>query len=259
MRPILMIHGVGCDGGSFDRLKGLLESEGRTCRAPTLFPDKRTVEAPPSDISFLVLKDYVEAMAQAAQALEGETGAAPVLLGHSMGGLIVQKLAEAGIGAAGVLVTPASPTDARVFDARVLFTFGNILAANDPTRGYKVWRTGFDWGVLNCVEPSRRAAIYAQARHDSGRVYRDLGQPDQDPNRTAVIDGAKVKVPMLTIAAGQDRATPEASVARVGAKYAHVNGSSYLTYPAAGHWIIDEPTTPKMAADILDWLSARGL
>jgi pimeloyl-ACP methyl ester carboxylesterase len=259
MRPILMIHGVGCDGASFDRLRGLLEVEGRVCTAPTLFPELRTVDTPPPDISFLVLKDYVEAMAAAARSLEAERGVAPVLLGHSMGGLIVQKLAEAGIGAAGVLVTPAAPPDARVFDPRVLFTFGNIVAANDPTRGYKVWRTGFDWGVLNCVEPSRRAGIHAKARHDSGRVYRDLGQPDQDPNRTAYVDAARVQAPMLSIAAGMDRATPAASVVKVAARYAHVNGSSLISYPEAGHWIIDEPTTPKMAADILDWLGARGL
>lgn len=259
MRPILMIHGVGCDGGSFDRLRGLLEADGRTCAAPTLFPELRTVEAPPPDISFLVLKDYVDAMAAAARELEAAHGSAPVLLGHSMGGLIVQKLAEAGIGAAGVLVTPAAPPDARVFDPRVLFTFANIVAANDPTRGYKVWRTGFDWGVLNCVEPSRRAAIHAQARYDSGRVYRDIGQPDQDPNRTAFVDAARVQAPMLTIAAGMDRATPAASVVKVAARYQHVNGSSLLTYPEAGHWIIDEPTTPRMAGEILDWLSARGL
>jgi pimeloyl-ACP methyl ester carboxylesterase len=253
---LLMIHGVGCGGDAWDVMRPGFEAAGWTCAAPTLFADKRTIEAPPADLSFLTLGDYVTAMADQARQIAEETGEKPAIIGHSMGGLIAQKLCAMGLARAGVFLTPAQPSDCRVLDLRVLFTFWNIVAANDPTRGYKVWRTGFDWGVLNAVPPARRAAIYAKARHDSGRVYRDLGEPDKDPAKVAEIDARAIAVPTLTIAAGLDRATVPAAVRKTAAKYAAVGGD-FLEYPNAAHWIVDEPGTEGVVADIVRWLSIK--
>jgi alpha-beta hydrolase superfamily lysophospholipase len=201
----------------------------------------------------LTLHDYVEAMAQEAQAFAAETGRPAALLGHSMGGLIVQKLAARGLGAAGVLLTPAQPTDCQVFALSPLFTFWNIVKAGDVNRSYKVWRKGFDWGVLNQVPKERRDAIYAQALHDSGLVYRDLGRPADDPHRTAFIDAKDIKIPLLTVCAGRDRTTVPAAVRKVAVKYRECGGQ-LLEYPRHGHWILDEPGVEHVVGDIAAWL-----
>nr|WP_271069060.1 alpha/beta fold hydrolase [Caulobacter sp. NIBR1757] len=257
---ILMIHGIGCTGQAWDRLAPAFRALGWRVETPTLFPDKRTVGKPPADLPSLRLKDYVEAMEAEARRLEAETGQPPVLIGHSMGGLIAQKLAERGLGRAAVLITPASPADARSGSALAqAITFGNILFSGKPeTKPHKIWPTGFKWGVLNRVPAARHAEIYATAVHDSGGVYNDLAYPDKDEHGMAIIDESKVTVPVLTIGAAKDRATPIADVRRVGAKYGRVGGD-YLEYPNNAHWIIDEPGTDQVIADIAAWLTSKGL
>jgi alpha-beta hydrolase superfamily lysophospholipase len=255
-RTLLMIHGVGCDGDAWSVMKPLFEAAGWNCVAPTLFPELRTREAPPAAISSLGLGDYVDAMEKEARRIEAETGAMPAMIGHSMGGLIVQKLAERGIGSAAILLTPAQPVECRIPDLRVLFTFGNIVLKNDPTLGYKVWQTGFNWGVLNKVPAAKRDAIYAKARYDSGLVYAQMGDATKDPAKIGEIDETKITMPVLTIGAVHDRATTIAAVRKVAQKYARIGGD-YSEYADNAHWIVDEPGTDVVVSDIVEWLETK--
>ena len=105
--------------------------------------------------------------------------------------------------------------------AATLFTFLNVLLTPKPeTKPHKVWRTGFEWGVLNCVPRARHAAIYAEAVYDSGRVYDGLRMPETDPGRTGFIDANRITAPMLVIAGAQDRTIPLEAVKATAAKYA---------------------------------------
>ncbi len=257
---ILMIHGIGCTGQTFDRLASAFREKGWRVETPTLRPDKRTVSRPPADLPSLRLKDYVDDMEAAARQLEAETGQPPVLMGHSMGGLIVQKLAERGVGRAAILLTPASPADARSGSSLAqALTFANVLFAGKPeSKAHKIWPTGFRWGVLNRVPAARHAEIYDTAVYDSGGVYNDLANPEKDEHGIATIDESKITVPLLTIGGAKDRATPIADVRRVGAKYGRVGGD-YLEYPNNAHWILDEPGTDQVIADIATWLASKGL
>lgn len=257
---IVMVHGVGCTGDAFSRLAPAFREKGWRVETPTLRPDKRVAENPPADLPRLRLKDYVDDIAALADRLTAETGQAPVLFGHSMGGLIVQKLLERGVGRAGVLIAPASPADAR--GSRALaqaVTFANVLFSGDVTgKSHKIWRFGFSWGVLNRVPRARHDGIYAGAVHDSGGVYGDIAYPERDPDRTAFIDETRITVPVLTIGAARDRATPVTDVRLAAEKYSRIGGD-YLEYPDNAHWILDEPGTDQVIADIHAWLVSRDL
>jgi 8-oxo-dGTP pyrophosphatase MutT (NUDIX family)/esterase/lipase len=255
---ILMIHGVNCTGKAWERLAADFQGRGWTVRAPTLRADLRVKANPSPALAAVTLGDYLREAEGWARALEAETGAPPVLFGHSMGGLIVQKLMERGIGRAGVLITPASPSDARGPVAlSTAFTFLNVLLTpGNAEKALKPWRAGFDWGVLNVVPAARRPAIYAEAVYDSGKVYQGLSTPGGDPDQVGVIDESRIKAPVLTIGAGQDRTTPVLGVRAVAAKYAKAGGD-YREYPDNGHWIVDEPGTDQVAADIDAWLEAK--
>lgn len=253
-KNMLMIHGVGCGGEVWDVIRAPFEAAGWTCEAPTLFPQFRTVDTPPSSLADLTLDDYVEAMGEKAREMAAESGEKPVVIGHSMGGLIAQKLTEAGLVKAGVFLTPAQPEGCTVTDLRVLRTFWSILKVgrkNVPGGVFKVGPNGFSWGVLNCVPKARHDDIYAGALYDSGRVYEQLSEPGP-------IDEAKVDVPTLTIGAKKDRATVIKAVRKVGAKYATAAvAGDYLEYANNAHWIVDEPGTDKVSSDILEWLEAK--
>ena len=257
---ILMIHGVGGTSSAFDRLAPAFRAKGWRVESPTLFADLRTASNPPASLPSLRLHDYVEAMAREVERLTQETGTPPVLLGHSMGGLIVQKLAERGLGRAAILLTPASPVDARSGSSLAqAVTFANVLFSGAPeTKSHKIWRTGFSWGVLNRVPKARHPEIFAGTVYDSGGVYADIAYPDKDPHKVATIDESGIRIPVLTIGGGKDRATPIADVRRVAAKYASIGGD-YLEYPDNAHWIVDEPGTQHVIDDIARWLENKGL
>lgn len=259
MTTIVMVHGVGATGEAFSRLAPAFRDKGWRVETPTLRPDKRTVGTPPADLPKLRLKDYIADIEALARSIQAETGVAPVLMGHSMGGLIVQKLLERGVARGGVLLTPASPGDARSGASLAqAFTFANVLFSGKPDRAYKIWKSGFFWGVLNRVPQAKHAGIYATTVFDSGGVYEDLAYPDRDTEKTAYIDETKITVPMLIVGGGKDRATPIADVRTVAQKYKSI-GADFKEYPENAHWIVDEPGTDQVIADIDAWLTAKGL
>lgn len=250
-KGLLLIHGVGCGGEVWDRMRPDFEAAGYRVEAPTLFPDQRTLTNPPASLCDLRLTDYVEAMSHAAKALEAETGEKPAVMGHSMGGLIAQHLAARGDVSAAIFLTPASPKGATVFNLKVFRTFAVLLSIGRkklPSTPVKVGPKGFSWGVLNAVDPSRHAEIYAGARFDSGKVYEDLSDP-------APVDESAVAIPTLTIAATKDRATIAKAVRKVAEKYARAPiPGDFIEYSHNAHWIVDEPGTDKVTADIVAWL-----
>lgn len=259
-KTILMIHGVGSSADAFVKLAPAFRERGWRVETPTLRPELRRHENPPPELAKVSLGDYVDDVIRIAKRLTAEDGTPPLVLGHSMGGLLAQKLAEAGVVRGAVLVTPASPPDA--VGARSLaqaFTFANILFTGKPqARSHRIWKPGFTWGVMNRVPKSRHADLWKGNLYDSGRVYADLAYPHEDPNRTAFVDETRVKVPMLVIGGALDRTTPIDGVRKVAAKYAKV-GADYREYATNAHWIVDEPGTDAVIADIFAWIAARGV
>jgi len=253
-KTLLMIHGVGCGGEVWDRMKRDFAMAGWTCEAPTLFPELRTQDNPPASLADLTLSDYIDAGTTTANEIAVRDGEKPVVIGHSMGGMIAQKLAEQGAVRGAVFLTPAQPKGCTVTDLRVLRTFWSILKVgqkNVPGGMFKVGPKGFRWGVLNAVDAARHDEIYERALFDSGRVYDDLANPGP-------IDEARITVPTLTIGAKKDRATVIKAVRKVGAKYAKAGvPGDYFEYSNHAHWIVDEPGTEQVTADILEWMDSK--
>ena len=257
-KTILMIHGFGAAGDSWKPVAASFAAAGYAVETPTIHAALRTVGPPPPGLAGKTLSDYVAEMSALAQSLAQRDGAAPIVFGHSMGGLIAQKLAEAGLASGLVLFAPASPADARGKPKlSPVFTFLNIAATAKPeTKAVKIWKTGFKWGVLNQTPADRHDAIFATTVHDSGRALSDLAYPDRDPNRTVHVDAAKVTVPVLVLAGARDRTTPIDDVRLVARKYA---GAEFREYPNNAHWLIDEPGSAEILAEVKTWLEAKGL
>lgn len=255
---VLLIHGYGCAGDVWGPVAARLKAEGYRVVAPTIRSAVRTVEGPRAGLAGLTLADYVAEMSALAQTLAKETGKKPLVVGHSMGGLIAQKIAEAGHAAALVLFAPASPADARGKPKlSPVFTFLNLALQSKPeTRAGKMWKAGFKYGVANAVPATRHDDLYATMVYDSGQVLADLAWPAKDPHKTAHVDAAKVTVPVLVLAGALDRTTPTSDTRLVGKKYANAD---YNEYPNNAHYLIDEPNTMKILDDVIAWLTGKKL
>ncbi len=257
-RTILMIHGYGMTGDGWSPAAEAFRKAGYAVETPTIRPKLRVPASPSAELGGLSLADYVAELSALAAVTAARDGIKPIVFGHSMGGLIAQKLAESGLTSGIVLFAPASPADARGKPKlSPLITFLNaVLSQGGPPKPVKMWKTGFKFGVVNAVPAARHDALYATAVYDSGRVLQDLAYPDRDPSRTAHVDAAKVTVPVLVLAGARDRTTPVEDVRLVGRKYA---GADYREYPDHAHWLIDEPGSAALYDAAKAWLSEKGL
>jgi len=257
-KTILMIHGFGAAGDSWKPVAASFAAAGYAVETPTIQASLRTVGPPPAGLAGKTLADYVAEMSDLAQAIAKRDGAKPIVFGHSMGGLIAQKLAEAGLASGLVLFAPASPADARgAPKLSPMFTFLNIALTGRPeTKAVKIWKTGFKWGVLNQIPADRHDAIFATTVHDSGRALSDLAYPDRDPNKTVHVDASKLTLPILILAGARDRTTPIEDLRLVAKKYA---GATFREYPDNAHWLVDEPGSAEILAEVKTWLETEGL
>lgn len=248
--PVLMLHGMCCTGDVWSRFRTFFEARGARVYTPTLRPDVRVsiLGRPNKALREIGFADYVRELEQEVAKIEGETGMRPVVIGHSMGGLLAQALAERNRVAAAVFISPTAPAGVR--DA-VLSTFWAGVALGTKL-GIAPWaikstRGIADRAVFNVLPHAERGAAHDAFVYESGRVFNDLGNWP--------IDEKQIRVPVLTVAATLDRLVPAKLVRMTGKKYAAIGGE-FREYAEHGHWLYAEPGWEKPAAEIYDWLSA---
>lgn len=101
-----MIHGMWGGPWHWANYRDVFESAGYRCVAVTLpYHDADPHDIPDPELGTASLLDYVEAIEREI----GHVDEKPILMGHSMGGLLAQMLAARGRAKALVLLAPAAP------------------------------------------------------------------------------------------------------------------------------------------------------
>jgi alpha-beta hydrolase superfamily lysophospholipase len=246
----MMVHGMCCTGDVWSNFRSFFEARGARVFTPTLRPDARVtiMGKPKAELRALGFADYVRQLEGEAAAIADETGTRPVVIGHSMGGLLAQVLAERGCVDAAVFISPSAPADVR--DPVTKLFWSAISLSN--TLGIAPWairsnRRMVDRTVFNAVPEAERQAAYEAFVYESGRAFNDLGNWPVDERR--------IRVPVLTVAARLDRLVPAKLVRLTGKKYAAIGGD-FREYAEHGHWLYAEPGWERPAADIFSWLEA---
>ena len=104
---IFMIHGMMAGPWCWDNYKNYFERKGYGCIAPALkFHDVNANDIPDPQLGTTSLLDYAADLEEQIKEFEEP----PILMGHSMGGLLTQILASRGCAKAAILLTPAPPS-----------------------------------------------------------------------------------------------------------------------------------------------------
>ena len=102
---IVMIHGMWGTGSYWENFRDFFEGRGYRCVVPTLrFHDMDPNGLPDPRLGTTSLPDYAADL----EKLIRELNVVPILMGHSMGGLLAQILGSRGLAKALVLLTPAT-------------------------------------------------------------------------------------------------------------------------------------------------------
>ncbi len=127
----------------------------------------------------------------------------PLLVGHSVGGLIVQKLIELNLGKAGVALASVAPNRMLAFDWSF---FVNAFQITNPFVGDQIFEMtaeGFHQVFANTLSAAESEIAYEQyATHDSRNILRDCLM------ETGHIDLKVPHAPLLFISAEKDEIIP---------------------------------------------------
>lgn len=106
LRPVVFVHGLWLLPSSWDGWRNLFEENGYTTLAPGWPDDPRTRQEAYANPSVFAGKD-VQTVTDHYLAVISGLRQKPVVIGHSFGGLIVQKIADEGAAAATIAIDNA--------------------------------------------------------------------------------------------------------------------------------------------------------
>ena len=248
---IVMIHGMWGTGWYWENFKGFFEGKGYQCVVPTLrYHDMDPKGIPDPRLGTTSLLDYAADLEKLIRELEGT----PILMGHSMGGLLAQILSSRGLAKALVLLTPASPHGIIALKPSVIKSFWSGLT----TWGFwrKPLRQTFAeaaYSMLNLMPFESQKSIYDKFVFESGRAASEIGFWLFDSKKAARVDESKVTCPVLIVAGEKDRIVPVSVTRKIAEKYKKV--STYKEFPDHSHWVVGEPGWQQIAEYIEEWLS----
>jgi len=245
-----MIHGMWGGSWCWDNYKNYFEKSGYNCVATTLrHHDVNPMANPDSMLGTTSLLDYVNDLEQEILQLDTK----PIVMGHSMGGLLAQILGSRDLAQALVLLTPAPPSGILSIRPTVIKSFWSIFTewnfweiANHQTFDEAVY------SLLHLVPTDQQKTIFDKFVYESGRATSEIGFSFLDPHKTSYVDAAKVKCPVLAVAGSEDRITPAVVVEKIAKKYEPF--STYKSFENHAHWVIAEPGWQEIADYVSDWL-----
>jgi pimeloyl-ACP methyl ester carboxylesterase len=194
---------------------------------------------PVQDLGRVSILDYVEDVHDCLRTL-GEA----VVVGHSMGGLVAQKVAEGGRVRAAVFATSAAPKGIHVLTWPVLWRMPRYAPAILRSRPFTIGPDDAAALLGNRMTPGLQAWAYPQLVAESGRAAREMALGG------VAVDPAGIRCPTLVVGAQHDRLTPASVERQIAARY----GSEYLEAPGHAHMLMLEEGWQVPFREVLAWL-----
>ena len=236
--PVLFVHGYFATATVFTEWLPFFASRGIPAYAVNL--RGRAGSKTGIDLGRATIDDFADDASAVARFL-----GSPTVVGHSMGGLIAQRLAELGDVRAAVLVSPAPPRGITVMSPRLAIKQLKYLPAILRSRPVNPSREDLRDIVLNRVPPELQDAMLDEMVPDSGRAGREMsiaGVP---------VDRARVRCPILVVAASDDHFIPRAIAERIARRY----GAPIRILQGHGHMSVVEPGWTTVAELVERWIS----
>jgi pimeloyl-ACP methyl ester carboxylesterase len=243
----MMIHGAFCGGWAFEKFARAFADEG----FPTIVPTLRHHDggAPDQVLGRTSLTDYAADLAAAIAAL----GQPPILVGHSMGGLLAQMLAARCAVRAIVLLSPSAPWGVPPATMFEFASAGAMLLTGDFWTK-PIWPS-YEIAAANTLDrlpDDERQAVFARFVPESGLATFEIMHWAFDVRRASAVDAEAVRCPVLCLSGSEDRVNPPATVRAIARRYR--DRADYEDLPGHSHWMIGEPGWDAAAARVLSWI-----
>lgn len=236
-----MVHGAFCGGWAFENFRTPFEAAGHRVLTPDL-PGRDGKRGP----SGLSMRDYAEAVAEVCRACE----IPPILIGHSLGGLVACLASSLAPISGLVLLAPSAPwgisgssmeEGASAFGLFALGPYWLQAVQPDATIAQQ-------FSLDRMPEAARKAAI-ARMTPESGRALFETLNWWLDPMMTTQVTAPSA--PVLVMGGGRDVIHPPATVRQTAQRL----GGTFQLFEAMSHWLPGEPGWEDVAQACLTWIS----
>ena len=250
-KTAVLIHGAFCGAWSMEKFADYFRSRGWICHTPNLrYHGQDPKLEPDPRLAEISIEEYTNDMAEFVNSLD----TAPVIFGHSMGGVIAQKLAAKGLAQAIVLLNSS--------------TVWGILPSTKHERavGTELMSAGQFWKTimrldfelvakyaLNTMDSADQHAVFDRLGPESGRVIFELFFWMFDEQRVTEVDFAKVRCPVLVVTGTEDRGVSPLTARQIAQRY-DSHATVYET-PGHGHYLHLEPGWEQVAEHCAAWIS----
>ena len=258
--PVVFIHGLWLHPASWQPWLDRFRDAGFAPVAPGWPGVPATVElarADPDSVAGYGIDDVAGHYA----GVVGRLLVPAVVIGHSLGGLIAQKLLGEDRVAAAVAIDPAPGQGVRPLPLSAPRAALPFL--RDPANAHRavsLTAEQFRYAVGNAVSREESDALYEKwAVPAPGRPLFEVARADFSPHSPAGVDtAAPVRGPLLLVTSGQDNAVPEAVTKATFRQY---YGSPAVTelaeFPDRGHSLTVDSGWRAIADECLAWLATQ--
>lgn len=260
--PVLFIHGLWLHATSWDPWVSRFQQAGYEPQAPGWPGDAPTIAESRQDPDAIGDHGIDDVVAHFATIIE-TLPSAPILIGHSFGGMIAQKLlgqdrarAAIAIDAAqikGVLPVPLSALRA---------TLPVFKSPANKHRAVSLTAEQFRFAFANAVPAEESDELFERWTIPApGRPLFEAASANFNPHSPAKVNtGNEHRGPLLLIGSGRDNTVPESITRSTLKQYRHSDAvTDIVTFDDRGHSLTIDSGWPEVADTCLRWLKEQGL
>jgi pimeloyl-ACP methyl ester carboxylesterase len=249
-KTIVFIHGLFVKPDSWDQWENYFEKRGYTCYTPANpyheVSKEELWDNTPKEFGDVTFEDLTHHLAEFIDTLPEK----PILIGHSLGGLAVQKLVEMGKAEAGICIDGAAPRG--VITTKWSYIKSNYPVIN-PFKGNSVFYPTKEWfyyAIGNTLTRTESDQVF-----DEYVVPTSRNIPRGTLKKFGKIDFKKPHVPLLFIAGEEDRIIPMKLNKKNFEKYKDTNSKrDFKVFKGRGHYIVGDKNWEEVATYIYEWI-----
>jgi pimeloyl-ACP methyl ester carboxylesterase len=261
-RHAVFIHGLWLHALSWQPWIDRFTAAGYVASAPGWPGDPGTVEgarANPGALADHGIDEVVEHYA----AIIRELDELPIVIGHSFGGLIAERLLGENLAVAAIGIDAAQIKGVLPLPISALRSSFPVL--HNPAnrhRAISLTREQFRYGFGNAISEEESSALYERwAIPAPGKPLFQAATANFTPHSEAAVDTRNnERGPLLLIAGGQDHTVPEAVTKATARQYRRSEATTeLLDFADRGHSLTIDDGWPEIAEACLDWLRRHDL